>query len=361
VGDFETRFIWEQFEKMQVSAVSPGPRELGAWTTFKDLMARNTIPVIESNVTMKSGAPIGVTTKVVTVNGVRLGLFSLMGGTEFSGVRPPDGVEFAFQDPFQAAATLVPTLRKQCDVVVLMSQMGPADTDRLLQSVPGIDVALYGQRASYEERAKKIGETIAQQTGTRGQYVGSLVLIVDPAGKIVDYGSQNAGLDKAYPEQEVMAKAVGEANDQVTKIRADARKTRQSDFENKISGERFIGAETCKRCHQQQYDKWASSPHGHALASLDKPVEGKPRSADCLKCHTTGYGGGGYDPAQAGVTAASATPDLANVQCETCHGKGSEHTRTGKIQVSELVCRSCHTPEWSPQFDYKQAMLAVKH
>jgi hypothetical protein len=336
------------------------------WSTFRDLMNRGTIPVIESNVMLKENGndvPIGVPYKVFTVNGVRLALFALLGGGEFAGVRPPEGTEFSFQDPFEVAGKLVPVLRKQADVVVLMSEMSPADTDRLIQAVPGIDVALYGQRAPWEQVAKKVGDTITNQTSIRGQYVGRLTLIVDPSGKVVDYGSQNAALDTAFPEDPDITKMVNETNEATKKMRDDQRQTRQSEFEHKLSGERFLGAETCKRCHVKQYDQWAGTPHAHAFASLDKPVEGKPKAVACVNCHTTGAGqDGGFvaDATKPDFRPAS-KPDLADVQCEVCHFKGTEHTRSGKVEMAEANCRTCHTPEWSPKFDFQTALLAVKH
>jgi hypothetical protein len=351
--------------KMQVAAVAPGPRELGAWKTFSDLLAGGTIPVIASNVALKSAGsekPIGLPFKVLQVNGIKVGLFSLMGGPEFASVRAPEGVEFAFHDPFQLAGQLVTELRKQADVVVLMSEMSPVDTDRLIQSIPGIDVALYGQKAGWEETAKKVGETIVNQTGTRGQYLGKLVVIVDPAGKVVDFGSQNAGLDTTFPEDPIVVKAAAEATTKANELRTEARKQRQGEFENKVTGERYIGAETCKRCHEKEYQQWALSPHAKALASLEKPVTGKPRTPQCTGCHTTGFGQeGGYAPAQQASAGKLGPPDLANVQCEACHGRGTEHTRTGKVSLTEAACRTCHNAEWSPKFDFQTALLAVKH
>lgn len=362
-GDYESGFIWDMLEKMHVSAASPGPRELGAWKSYVNLIARGTIPVVESNVTLKEGGaekPIGVPYKVLNCNGVRVALFSLMGGSEFAAARIPEGVEFAFKDPFQVAESMVPMLHKQADLVVLMSQMSPTDTDRLIQTVPGIDVALYGQKAGYEQNAKKVGETLVNQTGTRGQYAGELVLIVDPAGKVVDFGSHNVALDTAVPEDSTVAKAVAEASAKANEMRTHARQEKQSEFENKLSGERFLGADNCRRCHEKQYEQWAASPHAHAFAALDKPVDGKPRTPACVSCHVTGFGQPtGY------VADASAGKDppstMANVQCEACHFKGTEHTRTGTVALDEATCRTCHTAEWSPKFDFKTALAAVKH
>ena len=343
-------------EQTNCQATTPGSRELSLWSTYKDLIAANTVPVVCSNLKLVEGGaekPVGVPYKIVTVNGVKVALFALLGGDEYAAARPPDGVEFKFEDPFQVAAEMVPMLRKQADVVVLMSEMQTGDTDRLIQTVPGVDVALYGNRAPWVEDAVRNGETIVQQTGIRGQYAGQLVLIVDPDGKVIDYGSKNAAMDKAFPEKDEVSKAVGEADEKVKQIQAESRDKKQTDFENKLSGERFLGAENCKRCHEAQYQQWSNSPHAHAFATLEK--DSKHTDQNCVKCHVTGFS----EPS--GFTAATGTPDMKNVQCEVCHGKGTEHNRAAPQAVTEAMCRNCHQGEYEKGFNFAAALPLVAH
>jgi mono/diheme cytochrome c family protein len=367
-GDFETRFIWDVLEETKVSAVSPGPRELTMWNTFEQLRAKRTIPVISTNLTVKQGGsetPVGLPYLVIPVNGIKVAVFALMGGAELAAVRAPEGLEFGFKDPFEVAAALVPKLHKEADLVVLMSQMSTADTDRLLQAVPGIGVALYGQRAGWEQIARKKGETICQETGTRGQYSGELVVIIDPAGHVVDFGSENVTLDKEVPENPDILKQVNDANEKTKVMREDVRKAREAEQQKKTTtGERYLGDENCRRCHSEQYRSWQATPHARAFASLDRPLPGKPKAAACVSCHATGYGAGGFQPdlSRPDLRPEQTTAaDLANVQCEACHKQGTLHLRTGNVEVAEAVCRGCHTPEWSPGFDFATALQAVKH
>lgn len=356
VADYKTRFIWQVMADAACAATTPGSRELTLWSTYKDLMASNTIPVVSSNLKLvEAGAekPVGVPYLVVPVNGLKVALFALMGGDEYAAARPPEGVEFKFEDPFQVAAEMVPVLRKQADVVVLMSEMQTGDTDRLIQTVPGIDVALYGNRAPWVEDAVKNGTTIVQQTGIRGQYKGELVLIVDPEGKILDFGSRNAAMDKAFPESDEVAKAVAATDEKVKQIQAESREKRQGEFENKISGERFLGPENCKRCHEDQYKNWSQTPHAHAFATLEK--DKKHDDPNCVKCHVTG----GEDPD--GYAANRTTPDLRNVGCEVCHGKGTEHDRSTPLAITEAMCRTCHQGEFEKGFNFAAALPLVSH
>ena len=59
---------------------------------------------------------------------------------------------------------------------------------------------------------------------------------------------------------------------------------------------------------------------------------------------------------------ADVKPELWNVQCEACHGMGTKHVRDGTMRpVPESVCLSCHTPEWTPEWDYAEAVKLINH
>jgi hypothetical protein len=62
-------------------------------------------------------------------------------------------------------------------------------------------------------------------------------------------------------------------------------------------------------------------------AGLD-PAKDYTADPSCLGCHTTGYGEPG------GFKGAAATPDMAGVQCEACHGAGSEYLKPGKMTLA---------------------------
>ncbi len=92
----------------------------------------------------------------------------------------------------------------------------------------------------------------------------------------------------------------------------------------------YVGNKRCASCHFKQYMSWKQSPHSKAFSLLTKKYE---TDAECLKCHTTGYG----EPT--GYKDAKSTPALQDVGCETCHGPGSKHEEicTPFANVKELT------------------------
>jgi hypothetical protein len=98
----------------------------------------------------------------------------------------------------------------------------------------------------------------------------------------------------------------------------------------------YIGAQKCKMCHRLQYESWAETPHAKATEVAQNATDRKFEAA-CLDCHATNK-----DAAMAGV------------QCEACHGPGSEYKSlsimkdkdkaiaAGLILPTQETCNKCH-------------------
>jgi hypothetical protein len=83
----------------------------------------------------------------------------------------------------------------------------------------------------------------------------------------------------------------------------------------------FVGVKECAACHLGQYETWNKSKHPDAFKTLPAKYR---TTRKCLKCHVTGHGD------ETGFVSEEATPALASVACEACHGPGSEHAGAAK-------------------------------
>jgi 2',3'-cyclic-nucleotide 2'-phosphodiesterase (5'-nucleotidase family) len=357
VGDLKNHFIWQTMERTGCQISVPGIRELSKWQEYQSLLSDGQIHPVLSNVTVVQNGvekPAGLHTYVVDVGGVRVGFFALMGANELTTAKPDSGIEFRSQDVVATAQRIVPELRKQAEVVVMVSQMSVQETEDLLRNVPGIDVSLYGRNPGYKERAEKVASTITQQTGLRGQYAGQLVLIVDPDGRIVDWGSRNVALDAKIQENAEVAAAAKEIDSQAKEMLQKEIKHKTSEIEERISSERFIGAEKCGRCHEAQYTQWLTTSHARAFAALEK--DNKQKEEKCVGCHVTGW------QQASGYALNTSEPDLKNVQCESCHDVGTKHGRGSQVaKVTKDTCLNCHTGEWAKGFDFAAYLPKVTH
>jgi hypothetical protein len=127
----------------------------------------------------------------------------------------------------------------------------------------------------------------------------------------------------------------------------------------------------CSLCHNVNFNEWTQTGHSNML---ERGIDGQLApfyNEGCIECHTTGYDStstavnDGFDDIQAEV--GWAFPDTlkegnyadlltnfpklahrANIQCESCHGPGSQHKGDKtKIAMSldEATCGYCHEEE----------------
>jgi hypothetical protein len=159
---------------------------------------------------------------------------------------------------------------------------------------------------------------------------------------------------------------------------------------NLIAGT-YMGANTCALCHSggvfadNIYSPWEQTLHAHAF---EDAIDGKSTdhfTKNCISCHVVGFdsntnsANGGFDDiaAQTGwvmptnlvsgnwAAMPAALKDVSNIQCENCHGPGSEHAAAlGRTNVANWPmisvtlnagsCSQCHdslthhykTAEW---------------
>ncbi|MGH7994226.1 MAG: hypothetical protein ACREDQ_11960, partial [Limisphaerales bacterium] len=138
------------------------------------------------------------------------------------------------------------------------------------------------------------------------------------------------------------------------------------------------GTSGCALCHSggqiapNKVVPWEATGHATQFArGIDGILAGNHYGTSCLKCHTVGYDtnalavNGGFDDVAASLgwhfptvltngdwasmeTNYPALANVANIQCENCHGPGSQHMDTfGKTNVIAIsygsgVCAQCH-------------------
>jgi Doubled CXXCH motif (Paired_CXXCH_1) len=145
---------------------------------------------------------------------------------------------------------------------------------------------------------------------------------------------------------------------------------------NTLTAATYMGASTCALCHsggvvaEDKYQPWQTTAHAHIFSDGINGGTGTT-GPSCFKCHTAGYDvntnavNGGFDDVatqlnwswpsvlaptnwaymQAVYPSLAA---LANIQCENCHGPGSQHAynlgNTNFITktVNSGDCNQCH-------------------
>jgi len=120
----------------------------------------------------------------------------------------------------------------------------------------------------------------------------------------------------------------------------------------------YMSYTACEMCHSDKVTGWKTTPHAHAFDTLKTQGEEKQENPNCVQCHVVGYDLDG------GFIDMELTPELKDVQCESCHGPGRTHTETMSSEnivskPGEDVCRKCHTEGQDKDFDYEKKSQKV--
>ncbi len=88
----------------------------------------------------------------------------------------------------------------------------------------------------------------------------------------------------------------------------------------------WVGSAACEACHPGIYEDWKSTPHSHAMKTLEE--HDSAFDPECVVCHTVGWmqaDKGGWGRRESSFQTLSKSPGLTDVGCENCHGPGSRH------------------------------------
>jgi DmsE family decaheme c-type cytochrome len=113
----------------------------------------------------------------------------------------------------------------------------------------------------------------------------------------------------------------------------------------------YVGADTCKACHEDLYNSWAKTPHWKT--TLD--TKGGPSHQGCEGCHGPGaaHVAGGGDITKIFTFKNAAAKDISE-RCLTCHASGQQQMDFTRSEHSHnnVSCTDCHSPHHAaePQF-----------
>ena len=119
----------------------------------------------------------------------------------------------------------------------------------------------------------------------------------------------------------------------------------------KISGPspQYAGSQACLECHSPIANTVTHTRHSGAFTSAAFVAQGGQTDASCLPCHTVGYG------LPTGFVNELTTPQLANAQCESCHGPAALHAANPedpvtkpRVEIASTVCGGCHNASGVP-------------
>ncbi|MFN8588331.1 MAG: multiheme c-type cytochrome [Candidatus Eisenbacteria bacterium] len=354
-------FLMESMKRLGTAAANVGDPELRYGYASLVAEAKGAgLPLVSANLwNTRTNRPAFLPWTIVPAGRVKVGVFGLASAQSDLG---PAKDSLRVEDPESAAVRAVAELRKKgATVIVLLSQLGKVESEDLVTAVEGIDVVVTGRNVPMIQRGRLIKNTVAVYGGEQGWYVGVSKLALDAGGRMVTgendmvmLGPEVEGEPGMLGRVKAFEDALNDRLRRLEKERAAAASVGDADADGDMV-EHFVGADVCARCHRAEYEQWRTTPHGRAWQTLVD--ERKDATPECVRCHVVGYGKpGGF---QTGADA----PRLANVQCENCHGMGTQHEAyaANHAVVPEATCRGCHDGTTSPVFDFAKYRPHILH
>jgi hypothetical protein len=335
---------------MGYDGVVPGENELSFGIDyFRTRASAVGLPVLASNLfdTASDSLLFPASREVVLKSGLRAGIVGAMSPALKLPPQVPAGT-IEIREAAAAAQTAVDAIRPRVDVVVVLAHMGRNEARLLAEALKGVDVVVNGHDGLPVRQVRRWGEAYVVQVAAKGMYVGVANATLSKDKRVARITNSVVDLDKSYGDHEAVGKLFLAYDMEIM-----AREKAALPTGHAVS---FAGADACQACHAPIFEQWKGTRHAHAFEVLT--AQNRQFDRDCTPCHTTGF----YK--QGGFVNASATPHLSSVQCEACHGNGSAHAIDPKIKtdtVAQSTCRSCHTAEQTPDFDFAKFWARIDH
>lgn len=381
----KTETAFKAMEQMGFQAVTLGEKEfLHGLDFLKKRIADHPGLFVSANVLdAATGKPLAQTHVLRTYpdpkspgKTIRVAITGLMGTDvvpELNSYLGGDASKVRVADPAATAQDLIPKLRQQADLVVMLAHTGMEAGRQLATAVTGIDLMVLGHVPGiyFNETPNVNGATLVS-SGDRARY-GSQAAITLGTGGEKAIRTRALPLTQAFPENDRMATLRDAYKLRLNQLSGgtvtEKEFTPTAKFFRVDAGNGYLGNAACASCHKAIYEKWSTLSHAKALHTLEVTKNGiNAKRPDCLKCHTVGFG------QPTGFSVKEYNRSLGGVGCESCHGPGQLHVSLARAglqkavmttrtvpQGSKALCVSCHDATNDPDFNFEKDLEKIKH
>ncbi|WP_462411105.1 bifunctional metallophosphatase/5'-nucleotidase [Neobacillus sp. Marseille-QA0830] len=105
-------------------------------------------------------------------------------------------------DPFSELKKWLKPLKKEADVIILLSHLGIRDDERIADEFPEIDVLLGAHTHHVFDKGKAIGNMLMGAAGKFGYYVGEMTLTLSDAKEVIQKQAVVHGVEDLPPVQD---------------------------------------------------------------------------------------------------------------------------------------------------------------
>ena len=186
----------ESMNIARYDAAAPGNHDLDfGQDVLKARIAQARFPFLAANIVEEATGqpPSWLKPYIITTLGnVRVGIIGLgYPGTPFIS-KPSNWQGLRFLDGPESVSRYLDVVRKQADIVLVLSHLGIGDDEKLASAVSGIDLIVGGHTHIVQTNPKTVGQTIIVQAGSNAKNIGKLELVYDRSvQKVMSYTVRN--------------------------------------------------------------------------------------------------------------------------------------------------------------------------
>jgi cytochrome c554/c'-like protein len=352
----KNRWLWKGMERLGIEVLNVAEDDIAQLQALG--VNLHSDQFISANlISIKTGAPLlkPYVVKQIELKGgdrrYRLGFLGLSSRESFL---KTDAEGYIWEDPQVSARKWLPELRKECDFLIVLACMSAREAVQLAVDNSNIDIILSGFKHQMSGPPAQINQSTILYAEDEGRILGELRFSV-VRGQKVDVQPTNHVLTRNVKDEPGMAVLISEAKDAISQEQRAL--VGQNTSLVSAATLTFTTSARCASCHAAAFDVWQKSQHSHAIETLKKVK--KEFDSSCVGCHVTGNARPG------GFINVNQTPQLANVQCEACHGTGIQHVeKPSGAKMAKLTaeaCLTCHTKSNSPEFEFASYWSKIKH
>jgi hypothetical protein len=272
--------------------------------------------------------------------------------------------------PLQGQVTLRPLTLTEINVYALTGVQGASGLTTIGLGQPAYLEALVNNAVPNADITNVIWVLSAKPNGSAAVLTSSSFGMNIPTFKVADrINPSGAAVYKVASRSMLRPDVTGTYTVSVTVQTANSGST---NLTQTITAGTYMGINTCALCHSggvvapDKYSPWSQTAHATIFTRSIDGLESDYYSASSILRHTLGYDtnsaavNGGFDDVTKTngwtfpnalvsgnwATSSAAIKNLANIQCEHCHGAGSEHA------IGELI---------APQSAAAKAAIAVSY
>ncbi len=169
--------IAQAYSKLGAHAVAVGATDLVlGLPVLQQLVRTHGLPLLSANLQNSAGKLLFPAHKVVTVGGVKIGIFGLTGHKNIARVKI-DPKQFKLADPIKTAQAQIKALRaKGAQLVVGLAAVGHQVGRKVAEGAKGMDFLFVSGTGRHGERATRVGSAWMMEMSREGKYIGHLSL-----------------------------------------------------------------------------------------------------------------------------------------------------------------------------------------